>query len=301
MNKLIIFTCLLIINSKLIAVDPTEIYGPTNAEVALVLGNGGAGPTCLLQELSENFIQLNHLDIRIGWIQTISRFTLENLKAKVIDISLTYDKQPELLAVQEGWASNRTLIFNDHFILVGPKNNPAGILPTDTIELAFHKIAQSESSFFSRDDLSGSNKREQLIWQALGLEPWKTKPEWYVAQQVFPVQALKKSDMEGHYTVTDRGTLIASKDELKNMAVYVQNGKTLMNRCHVLLQDEPSELAEQFLDYLKSDQAQNIIAHYAGKKMKNCVDCCPLFTPAKRDEFLQPACLEKLGFSPQPK
>lgn len=276
---------------------PTQIYGPKEGEVALLIGNGGAGPTCLLQELSEDFIRHNELNIRIGWIQTITRLTLENLKEGIIDVSLTYEEEPEILALNEGWATERTLVFNDHFLLVGPKSNPAHLTETDTIEEAFNKISKSGSSFFSRNDFSGTNERERTIWNKLSLKPWEDNSAWYVTKQLFPADSLIKSDKESLYTLTDRGTLLAVQDELKNMAVYTQNGEILMNRCHAMLKKNPSANAKLFLEYLKSDRAQSLIGFYAGKKKKNCIGCCPLFTAAKEDNFLQKKCLEKLGFS----
>lgn len=279
-------------------VRPTEIYGPEDAPLALILGNGGAGPTCVLQELSEDFINTYNCNIRIGWIQTITRLTLENLKEKVIDISLTYESVPEQEAIEEGWASNRALIFNDHFILVGPKSNPAYISPTDTIEEAFQKIALSGSLYFSRDDFSGSNAREREVWSSIQECPWEERPEWYIAKKVFPADALEISDRGEMYTLTDRGTLIANRSGLSRTGVYIQKGPNLMNRCHAMLQNDPSDLALQFLEYLTSDRAQEIIDTYAGKKLKNCSDCCPLFTSARHDDFLKADCLEKLGFEP---
>ncbi|MCE2982597.1 MAG: hypothetical protein LW832_03420 [Parachlamydia sp.] len=273
--------------------EPTEVYG-SEGEIALLLGNGGAGPTCLLQELSEDFIKENKLKIRIGWIQTISRLTLENLKEKIIDMSLTYEEEPELQAVKEKWASERALIFNDHFILVGPKANPGGVQPTDSIEMAFKKIAASNASFFSRNDSSGSNERELSIWKELQINPFEMGNR-YVTQRVFPADALTKADKEGLYTLTDRGTLIATKDELHQTAVYIQNGEKLMNRCHALLQKEPSQYANMFLNYLKSERAQQIIENYKGKNKADCKTCCPLFTNAKEDVFIEADCLEKLG------
>jgi hypothetical protein len=50
----------------------------------------------------------------------------------------------------------------------------------------------------------------------------KDSSNWYVKQQVFPADALKKADKEGLYTLTDRGTLLANHKELKNTAVYIQ-------------------------------------------------------------------------------
>ena len=273
--------------------EPQAIYGPVNAEIMLKIGNGGAGPTCVLQALSEDFIEAEKLNIRIGWIQTISRFTLENLKEGIIDVSFTYEAEPELEAIKEGWASERTLVFNDHFILVGPKNNPAGVLPTDSPPEAFAKIAKN-GTFLSRNDLSGANQREISFWNSIGLKP-NEKDTWYITQQLFPADSVLKADREGHYTLTDRGTILAAHDKLTNTAVYTQENEQLMNRCHAMLQKNPSIYAKKFLAYLKSTRAQTLISEYAGKNKTPDMICCPLFTPAVQDNFLEKECLAKLG------
>lgn len=282
------------LTSTIKAVEPNATYGPKGAEIILRIGNGGAGPTCVLEALSEDFIESKKFNIQIAWIQTISRLTLENLKEKNIDVSFTYEAEPELQAIQEGWASDRTLVFNDHFLIVGPKNNPAGILPNDSVSIAFQKIAQ-HGAFFSRNDLSGTNQRERDIWEIVKLKPWEGRVKWYVAAQAFPVDALKKADNENLYTLTDRGTILAIHEDLKNTAVYIQDDEMLMNRCHAMLQDKPNKYAKEFLDYLQSSRAQALIAKYAGKNKKDCIDCCPLFTSAIEDQFLERNCLQRLG------
>lgn len=264
---------------------PTEIYGPKEANLELLIGNGGAGPTCLIQALAEDFIKQRELNIQIVCIHPISRLTLENLKDGIIDISLTYEAVPELKAIEEGDANERTLIFNDHFILVGPKGNPAKISKSDSVEEAFNKIAISESLFFSRNDHSGTNEKERLIWNALGLHPWNAS-SWYYSEHLFPTDSLMKADAEGCYTLTDRGSFLMIKESLSNTAVYIQNDSSLINRCHAMLTCNPKAYAKLFLEYLKSKRAQELISHYRGKA------CLPLFTQASEDEFLEHYCLQ---------
>lgn len=271
------------ISSDIRSKEPTEIYGPEEATLELLIGNGGAGPTCLIRVLAEDFIQHEELNIQIGWIQTISRLTLENLKDGVIDISLTYEEIPELKAIEEGYASDRTLIFNDHFILVGPKDNPANLLKKDLVGDAFNKIAMSESHFFSRNDLSGTNKKERFIWNTLQLNPWNNF--WYCREHLFPADSLKRADKEGCYTLTDRGTYLMTKELLPNTVVYIQNDHSLLNRCHAMLRYPSRPYAMLFLDYLKSKRAQELICHYKGQSH------LPLFTEACVDEFLDNDCL----------
>lgn len=112
-----------------------------------------------------------------------------------------------------------------------------------------------------------------------------------------PLQG-KQADSEGLYTLTDRGTLLALHGQINNTAVYLQSGEILINRCHAMLQKSPIPYAKLFLEYLKSDRAQALIGSYTGKLKKNCRGCCPLFTPAAIDRFLDSTCLEKLNFVP---
>ena len=280
MNSLLSFSLFIssLVSSDFQTIEPKEIYGPKEAKLELLIGNGGAGPTCLIQALAEDFIQQNELNMRIGWVQTISRLTLENLKDGVIDISLTYEPDLEKLVLYQGYASERTLVFNDHFILVGPKSNPAGVFKSDSVEEAFNKIAISESPFFSRNDHSGTNERERQIWRALKLKPWEISP-WYCSEHLFPSESLLKADIESCYTLTDRGTFLMMNALLSNTVVYIQNEQALINRCHAMLQKTPKPSAKDFLDYLKSDRAQNLISRYSGKA------CAPLFTRADQDQF----------------
>lgn len=273
-----LLTCLILVFTDVRSVTPIEIYGPDEAKVEILIGNGGAGPTCLIKALAEDFIQDSH-PIRIGWVQTISRLTLENLKEGIIDISLTYEPLPELKAIEEGYASQRTLIFNDHFILVGPKSNPAGIAKSDSIEEAFTKIALSESKFFSRNDHSGTNEKERQIWRNIEKQPWEGR-HWYYSEHLFPADSLIQADLKSCYTLTDRGTYLLIEESLSDTIIYLQNSPILLNRCHAMLQSNPKPYARLFLDYLKSARAQNLIARYSGRAGR------PLFTQANEDQFL---------------
>jgi len=51
----------------------------------------------------------------------------------------------------------------NYFVIVGPENDPAGIKDCATAAEAFKKIADSGSTFVSRGDDSGTNKKELQI------------------------------------------------------------------------------------------------------------------------------------------
>jgi hypothetical protein len=53
-----------------------------------------------------------------------------------------------------------------------------------------------------------------------------------------------------------------------------------------MLTSNPKPYARLFLEYLKSERAQELIHQYTGKA------CSPLFTRANQDQFLDNHCLE---------
>ncbi len=283
---LVFQSALALTDTRAPSTKPKEIYGPQGEAIAIRIGNGGAGPTGILRALAEDYIKGRHGNFTIAWYQDISHNTLKQLQRGVIDIALVYEKKEADAAMQAGWATHYTPIFNDHFLIVGPKNNPAKLDKNDTAESAFAKIAgqgkaASRAMFLSRDDHSGTNVKEQTIWQSLGLKPWEDKSSWYYTFHVFPKDALIEADKKALYTITDRGTWLPNAKDLQNTVIYVQGGKTLLNPCFALTGKHPSPAAIGFLHYLHSDRAQQLIAAFG----KARYDGQALFTRAMQQDF----------------
>ncbi len=103
-------------------------------------------------------------------------------------------------------ASRYKVMYND-FILVGPKANPAGITLSESAQSAFGKVASTSSTFWSRNDNSGTNTKEKEIWALLG-NPQIGQP-WYKASGTMgmaqALAAANNASSEG-YTLADRAT-----------------------------------------------------------------------------------------------
>jgi tungstate transport system substrate-binding protein len=110
-------------------------------------------------------------------------------------------------------------MYND-FVIVGPLNDPAGILNLKSAKDAFAKIASSGSPFASRGDNSGTNSKENSIWTAAGLKP-VSGSNGYVALGQGMGETLVYSNETGSYTLTDRGTWLAQKSKLPNLKLLV--------------------------------------------------------------------------------
>ena len=121
----------------------------------------------------------------------------------------------------------------------GPKSNPAhldkGKNKNPNQDAIFNLFSQlfraavnssSSSSpirFLSRYDKSACNIKESAIWTALGQVPWaEPVSDWYHAFSSFPFAALEEAARLGEYTLTDRGTWLASPERVTGeMMVFV--------------------------------------------------------------------------------
>jgi ABC-type tungstate transport system permease subunit len=275
------------VDSRLVSAEPKEVYSAPS-EIKVRIGNGGAGPTGILRALAEDYFSLTHKKMSIAWYQDISTNTLKQLKAGNIDIALVYEPKEVKKYLSKKWATGGMRIFNDHFIIVGPDSNPAGLTAQDTPAEAFLKIAHYASVhpsngkmlFLSRNDQSGTNQKEQLIWLQNNLKPWRNA-SWYKKFSVFPSDALLEADKYSLYTLTDYGTWLSNFNRIRNSKIYVSGGKDLNNACYALLKEHPSPEAKAFLHYLLSPRAQKVIADFG----KNRYQGFPLFTSAQQLDF----------------
>src|SRR6516162_442533 len=85
------------------------------------------------------------------------------------DALLVHDRAGEDKFVAEGNGIDRRDVMYNDFVLVGPRDDPAGIKGMRDVQGAFAKIARVSSIFASRGDDSGTNRMELRIWSSLGL------------------------------------------------------------------------------------------------------------------------------------
>jgi len=232
----------------------------------------------------------------VEWYQNISPLTLRALGAGTLDLTLTYERDQEAHALDVGWADadvGSVLVFNDHFLLVGPASDPAGVLREELVEGAFrrlHKYAEedcersTEGVFFSRDDDSATNLKEREIWTAAGVEV-PSKAAWYLCSNVFPADALRRAAEEGLYLLVDNGTWRTLGSEVRGrMRVFKSGGDFLRNPCHALVSKNGREEVMGFLDWMRDEGpggGQEVVELFG----KDGEGDLPLFTRARQPDF----------------
>lgn len=163
--------------------------------------------------------------------------------------------------------SRYKVMYND-FVLVGPKNNPAGITTTDTALAAFQKIVSTQSTFWSRNDASGTNAKEKEIWALLG-NP-QVGQSWYKASGTMGMaQALSAANdgSTGGYTLSDRATwLYCSKTlgTVGNLQLINEGDSRYFNQYSVIEVKGARNWdgAMDFSQWIRSPKAQELIRTY---------------------------------------
>ena len=95
------------------------------------------------------------------------------------DVLLVHDREAEEKFVADGFGVERLDVMHNDFVVVGPRDDPAGGRGLKGPE-AFSKIAAAGAAFVSRGDDSGTHKKELQLWQAAGVRP---AGAWYLGKR----------------------------------------------------------------------------------------------------------------------
>jgi tungstate transport system substrate-binding protein len=186
------------------------------------------------------------------------------------DVVFVHAKEQELKAVEEGFFVNRHDVMYNDFVIIGPTNDQAKIKGMKSAPDAFKKIAESGSSFVSRGDKSGTHTKELAIWKKTGIEPAGQK--WYLEVGQGMEKTQRIADEKRAYTLTDRGTWLATREKDKlDMAVVLEGDPTLFNQYGVMVVNpEKSKTvkykeAMEFVNWIISKEGQDAIAAFKDK------------------------------------
>lgn len=199
------------------------------------------------------------------------------------DVLLVHAPSSEKTFMDGGFGVDRRLVMNNHFFVVGPKADPAGIASAKTASEAFAKIAAASATFVSRGDGSGTETKELGIWKGLNITPKGNA--WYLQSGQGMGATLQIASEKKGYTLTDDATFLANASKLQ-LASLVQADPALLNVYHVISVNPEkwpkvnAAGAKAFSDYVTSTAGQELIGSF-GKDTYGR----PLFTAdAGKDE-----------------
>lgn len=206
-----------------------------------------------------------------------------------VDVLAIHDRKREDKFIKQEHGVNRRCFAYNYFIIAGPRKDPApikGMLPQN----AFRKLMEGGQTgpekvkFVSRGDNSGTHSREKAIWKKAGYEygTVQNSGSWYVEAGRGMGPTLLMADEMGAYTLTDAGTFLAYKSNLKLLPL-VQKEEALLNVYAVLAVNPEKhsraniKMANNLINFLISDKVQELIGKYGVKEYGR-----RLFTPCGR-------------------
>jgi tungstate transport system substrate-binding protein len=183
------------------------------------------------------------------------------------DLVFVHAKSAEEKFLAEGFGVRRYPVMYNDFILVGPKNDPAGIRDSKDTLAAFKAIKDKHLPFISRGDRSGTHIAELELWKLAGIDIAAQKGSWYKDIGQGMGAALNTASATDSYLLSDRGTWLSFKNK-GDLIIAVEGDKHLFNQYGVMLVNPQKhahvkkELAQQFVNWLVSPEGQKAIADY---------------------------------------
>ncbi|MEO7547943.1 MAG: extracellular solute-binding protein [Ramlibacter sp.] len=212
--------------------------------------------------LIPEFKKASGLDVKVVAVGTGQ--AIDMARRGDADVLFVHDQAAEEKFVAEGGAIKRFPVMYNDFVLVGPKNDPAGTRGKD-IGAALTKISAANAPFISRGDKSGTHAAELRYWTQAGLSDKKGSGYKECGCGMGP--ALNIGSSAGGYVLTDRGTWLNFKNR-GDLAVLVEGDTRLFNQYGVMVVNPAkypqlkSADAQKFVDWVTSPAGQSVIAGY---------------------------------------
>lgn len=208
-------------------------------------------------------------NIKVKVIAVGTGAAIEMGKKGDADVLLVHARKDEDKFMAEGYGSDRKDVMHNEFFIVGPAADPAKIKNLKITLDAFKSIASSKSPFISRDDKSGTNKKELSIWEKSAITPSET---WYIKAGVGMGETLSMANEKQAYTLVDSATYLSMKDKFK-LELLLRGDKVLFNPYGVIVVNKDKfpkvnfEGAKEFSDYITSPEGQEVIAAFGKDKL----------------------------------
>ena len=218
----------------------------------------------LYEFLIPKFTAQSGIDVRVVAVGTGQAIKLA--RNGDADVLLVHHKESEEQFVKEGFGELRfDLMYND-FVIVGPREDPAGVRGLKDAQAALRAIADKSKLFVSRGDDSGTHKKELNLWQVAGIRP-SEGIDWYRETGSGMGRTLNVASELDAYVLTDRATWLRFKNK-GSLELLLEGDTRLFNQYGIILVSADkhphikSEEGQQFLDWMLSPQGQNAINSY---------------------------------------
>lgn len=183
------------------------------------------------------------------------------------DMMITHDPEGERRFLSSEQPALYRKVMCSDFILVGPPDDPAGVLGAQSAVEAVTRIESSDAAFASRGDRSGTHSREMALWNLAGVRPSGRR---LVESGQGMAATLRIASERSAYSLTDRPTFLQLKRSLDLEIVYRNEDPELLNCYAVTVRGgERADAAAAFAEWLTRGNGRKMISSFqiAGEKV----------------------------------
>ena len=253
----------------------------SSVKKTLKLATGSPYELGLIDAIAEPFEAKYNCEVEV--IKASTGQGLELGKQGKVDVTLGHAKEALDTYIGEGYGVDRHAVMHNYFVIMGPKDDPAGIRDISDLTEAHKLIANTDSLYLSRGDEGGMHQREKAIWTEVGIDP--AKEDWYLVSNDFMMASLRMANDRGAYHMADSSTCTVMKDELSSLDTIVV-GYPNSYEATVVNPEKYSHvtygLANNFVEYIISSEGQTIIADFGKEEFGE-----PLYYPDAIKETLK--------------
>lgn len=240
----------------------SAVSAPAHAQSIVVASTTSTEQSGLFGHILPLFTQATGIQVRVVALGTGQ--AIDVARRGDADVLFVHDKAAEERFVAEGFGVKRQDVMYNDFVLVGPAADPAGAAGNDIVK-GLHRLAQTDASFVSRGDNSGTHAAERRFW-AMSPEPDR-RGAGYRECGCGMGPALNMASARNAYVLTDRGTWLNFRNR-GDLRILVEGDPRLFNQYGVMLVNPArhphvkASDAQAFIDWLVGPQGQAAIASY---------------------------------------
>ncbi len=257
-------------------------YATSNQAIAAerlrIVAAQTAADTGLISSLAEAFRAL-HPEVNID-IQAVGALASLDLGRRgMADIVITHAPEGEKLFVDDGFGLLRTTIMYNEFAILGPPSDPLKLATEKNLTAVLQRLAREQVSFLVPGKRSGTLNKLNELWLMAGIDP-----DWvgYEITNASSASTLRDAGLFGRYTFSDLGTYLVNRGALAGNIIPLYRDNVLLRNYYSAIvvnsERDPKAnqtLAESFLEYLVSDDAQDRIRRFGEERFGTTI-----FTPA---------------------
>lgn len=193
------------------------------------------------------------------------------------DLLLVHSPEEEAEFIRRGFGTQRVPFMYNHFVLLGPREDPCFALKSGSIKEGLRKISASGCKFLSRGDDSGTHNLEKRLWKEIGFVAHRCP--WYEEVGGGMGVTLKLAFQKRAYTISDSGTYLVWKRTFGDKMLSMKDASLINQYSAIPVNPKVSKSikfaeAKTFLEFLTSDEVREFIKTFGLERYGE-----PLFAP----------------------